>query len=148
MQKTEGVIKVALSAFVDKSKMPNERTLSEVLGRASALWDDLKAYLSSEYEPVTEHWNFSGKNHGWGLRLKHKDRTVLYMAPCKGHFLASFALGEKAVRAANESGLPDSVLEIIDGAPKYAEGRGVRLVVKSKKDLENVKKLAAIKMAN
>jgi hypothetical protein len=139
---------VALSAFDDKAKMPNEKTLSEMLGRASSLWDDLKAHISSEYKPVTKHWNFSGKNYGWGLRLKHNERIVLYMTPCKGHFLASLALGERAARAAHESRVPNAVLEIIDEAPRYAEGRGVRIAVKTKKDLENVRKLAAIKMAN
>ena len=80
--------------------------------------------------------------------MKQKKRTVLYMTPCERYFLASFALGEKAVQAAHQSDLPDSVLNIIDSARKYAEGRGVRLEVRSKKDLENVKELAAIKMAN
>ena len=70
------------------------------------------------------------------------------MTPCQGYFLASFALGEKAVRAAHQSGLPDSVLSVIDNARKYAEGRGVRLEVRSQGDLENIQKLAAIKMAN
>jgi hypothetical protein len=139
---------MALSAFDDKSKMPNEKALSETLGRASSLWNDLKAHISTEYKPVTEHWNFSGKNYGWGFRLKHKDRIVLYMTPCKGCFLASFVLGEKAVRAAHDRGLSDPVLEIIDAAPKYAEGRGVRIEVKTRKDLENAKTLAAIKMAS
>ncbi len=139
---------MALSAFDDKLNMPNETNLSEMLGRASALWDDLKTHLESQYEPLTDKWNFSGKNYGWGLQLKQNKRTVLYMTPCKGYFLASFALGEKAVQAAHQSDMPDSVLSIIDSARKYAEGRGVRLDVRSKRDLENIKKLAAIKMAN
>ncbi len=70
------------------------------------------------------------------------------MAPCQGHFLASFALGEKAVQAAHESALPAAVLEVIDRAQKYAEGRGVRLVVKTARDVRSVETLAAIKMAN
>jgi hypothetical protein len=139
---------MALSAFDDKANMPNERNLSEMLGRASVLWNDLKAHLASHYEPLTEKWNFAGKNYGWGLQLKHKKRTVLYMTPCKTYFLVSFALGEKAVQAAHQSDLAGSVLKIIDSARKYAEGRGVRLEARSKRDLENIKKLAAIKMAN
>ena len=119
---------MALSAFDDKSHLPNEKDLAAMLGPTSALWDDLKAHLASQYEPLTEQWNFSGKNYGWGLQLKQKKRTVLYMTPCQGYFLASFALGEKAVQAAHQSGLPDSVLSVIDSARKYAEGRGVRLV--------------------
>ena len=53
------------------------------------------------------------------------------MTPCEGYFIASFALGEKAVRAAHETDLPVSALEVIDIAKKYAEGRGVRLEVRS-----------------
>lgn len=139
---------MALSAFDDKSEMPSERSLSETVGRAKALWNELKAHLASRYAPLIEKWNFSGKNYGWGLQLKQNKRTVLYMTPCKGYFLASFALGEKAVQAAHESELSESVLKVIDGARRYAEGRGVRLEVKSKRDLESIKILAAIKMAN
>jgi hypothetical protein len=40
------------------------------------------------------------------------------------------------------------MLEVIDKAPKYAEGRGVRLEVRTSKDVDSIKKLAVIKMAN
>ena len=82
------------------------------------------------------------------LRLKQKKRTVLNMTPCRKHFLVGFVLGEKAVKAARVAGLPDAVMKTIEEAPKYAEGRGVLLEVRNKKDLEGVKELAAIKMAN
>ena len=72
----------------------------------------------------------------------------MYMTPCEGYFLASFALGEKAVKAAHNSDMPASVLEVIDNAKKYAEGRGVRLEVRTAGDVRNVEKLAIIKMAN
>jgi hypothetical protein len=70
------------------------------------------------------------------------------MTPCEGYFLASFALGEKAAKAAHENNLPISILEVIDSAKKYAESRGVRLEVRSVEDVRNVEKLAVIKMAN
>jgi hypothetical protein len=70
------------------------------------------------------------------------------MTPRKGSFGAAFALGEKAVGAARESGLPAAAMKVIDDAPKYAEGRGVRLEVRAAKDLAVVEKIAAIKMAN
>ena len=52
------------------------------------------------------------------------------------------------MKAAHESDLPVSILKIIDNARRYAEGRGVRLEVRSAEDVCNVGKLAAIKMAN
>ena len=139
---------MALSAFEDKSVKPSKRSLKTTLGRTSAHWDDLIAHISSEYPPLDETWNFAGAAWGWSLRLKQKKRTVLYMTPCRGHFIVGFALGEKVVKAARSSGLPKSVLSVIAEAKKYAEGRAVRLEIRTKKDLESVKRLAAIKMAN
>lgn len=139
---------MALSAFDDKSAKPKARDLKKTLGRTSAHWDGLIAHIAAEHAPLDQTWNFAGASWGWALRLKWKKRTVLYMTPCKGHFLVGFALGEKAVKAAHGSTLPDSVLTMIDQAKKYAEGRAVRIEVRSKKDLEITKKLAAIKMAN
>ena len=139
---------MALSAFDDRSREPQAEELGEVLGRAGARWRELVEHLAAEYEPLDADWTFAGANWGWSLRLKRKKRAILYLTPRERHFLAGFALGEKAVAAAHGSGLPDPVLEIIDGARKYAEGRAVRLEVRTKKDVEVVRKLAAVKMAN
>jgi len=139
---------MALSAFDDKAATPRSNELKETLGRSSSLWDQLREHLASEYQPLTEKWMFSGAKWGWSLQLKQKKRTILYMTPCKKHFLTGFVLGEKAVKAAHNSDLPDSVLALIDNARRYAEGRGVRVEVRTKRDLESTKALAAIKMAN
>jgi hypothetical protein len=141
---------MALSAFDDKTKKPRAVDLDKMLGRSHALWKGLIAHVAAEYAPLEETWNFAGANWGWSLRLKQKKRTVLYMTPCKKHFLVGLVLGEKAVKAAHSrgAGISAPVLETIDAARKYAEGRGVRLEIRKKLDLEAVKKLAAVKMAN
>jgi hypothetical protein len=139
---------MALSAFDDKSNPPRDYDLAATLGSAFVFWNELKRLMASKFSPLSEEWGFSSKKTGWGLRLKREKRTVLYMTPCEGYFMASFALGEKAVKAAHESDLPVSVLQIIDSAKKYAEGRGVRLEVRSAEDVHSVEKLAVIKMAS
>jgi hypothetical protein len=137
-----------LSTFDDKTRPPQDDDLSATLGRTFVFWNELKIRIATRFPPLSIEWGFTSKKTGWGLRLKQEKRTILYMIPCNGYFLASFALGEKAVKAAHESDLPTSVLEIIDTATKYAEGRGVRLEVRNAEDVRNVEKLAAIKTAN
>ncbi len=139
---------MALSAFDDKSSTPRAAELRKTLGRTAGLWDELKEHLESEYQPLSEKWTFAGQKWGWSLQLKQKKRTILYMTPREGFFTAGFVLGERAVKAARESGLPEPVLAMIESAKKYVEGRGVRIELRTKKDLNNTKKLAAIKMAN
>jgi len=138
---------LALSVFDDKAKQPTDADLTGVLEGSFVFWNELKERIASRFSPLTFEWAFTSKTTGWGLRLKHKERTILYMTPCAAHFLASFALGEKAVQAAHQANLPSSILKTIDSARKYAEGRGVRLRVTSARDVRDVEKLAVIKMS-
>jgi hypothetical protein len=139
---------MALSALDDKERTPTDQDVARVLGRTSNLWDTLRHTLAMQFEPLSETWRFSGKKYGWSLQLKQKKRTVVWLTPCSGHFLVGTALGEKAVKAAHESGLPAKLLDVIDSAKKYVEGRAIRLEVRTKKDLAAVQQLATIKMAN
>lgn len=140
---------MALSAFADKAVRPTDGVLQKSLGRSAAPWMRLKAEMQSAYGPLAEDWNFAGKAYGWSLRLKQKSgpkRAVVYLTPQEGQFLASFALGEKACAAARASGVPAAVLKIIDAAPKYVEGRAVRIPVRTLKDADAVRRIAACKM--
>jgi len=136
---------MALSAFDDKTHEPRKKELAAVLGGTAALWSQVVAGTRSRFDPLTEEWVFSGKKWGWALRLKQKKRAILYLTPCEGFFYAGLALGEKAVAAALASDLPASVLEVIDGSRKYAEGRAVRLEIRSKGDAESAVLLAELK---
>lgn len=139
---------MALSAFDDKRHPPGPEELELVLGKAIAHWDDLLRHLHEKYPPAEEQWGFSGQKWGWGLRVKQRKRVILYMTPQEDRFYIGFALGEKAARAALDAKLPMRVAKAIEEAPRYAEGRGLRLDVRRVSDLKWVRKLAAIKMAN
>lgn len=139
---------MALSAFDDKSAEPNATDLQTVLGRSGKLWDQLVAHCEAEFSPLESSWNYSGAKWGWSLRLRMKKRTILYMTPCSRYFLVGMVFGERAVAASQSHPLPESIVAIIDEAPRYAEGRGFRVEIRFKRDLESVRALAAIKMAN
>lgn len=139
---------MALSALDDKAEVPTDKAVFEVLGETAGLWNELKIMIRSRFDPLSEDWGFAGKKWGWSLRLKHKKRAVLYMTPSTGFFLVGFALGQKAVDAAHERGLPEPVLDLIESSPKFAEGRGVRFEVRNADDLEHVIAVAEVKMAN
>lgn len=133
------------SIFDDKTQQPDDPALTEVLGRTKKFWGDLIRHIILEYEPVTQVWGFY---KSWSLRLIRKKRTILYLIPCHGYFLCAFVFGEKATEVARKSSLPKDILTTINEARVYAEGRGFRLDVRKKQDVDTMKKLAAIKMAN
>jgi hypothetical protein len=132
-------------SFDNKAEPPDDRALSKGLGPSKAHWDRIIAHIAAEYAPVTETWGFY---KSWSLRLKRKDRTIIYLLPSEGGFRYAFVFGGKATEAARKAKLPKAVLKEIEDASVYAEGRGFRLEVKTAKDVETMKTLAAIKMAN
>lgn len=136
---------MALSAFADKAHQPTEKDLRRVLGKAYAAWVRLIKLVSDRIAPILPVWSFTTAKFGWSIRLKRNDRVILYMTPREDHFLVSFALGEKAVAAARAHKLPTAVLKIIESAPKYAEGRGVRLEVRQVREVSALATLAEIK---
>jgi hypothetical protein len=139
---------MAPSAFLERNSPPDEPKLVSVLGEVHALWKRLRHDLAREYAPLTEVWTWSGRTGGWLLKLSSRQRTLVYLIPGESRFMASFALGESACAAAAKSGLPAPLLQNIATAPRFVEGRGVRIVVHEAKDLAGVLAVAALKMEN
>lgn len=137
-----------LSALADKSHEPTDDEVRSVLGKAYEVWTSLIDAVEKRIGPVSPVWGYTSKSTGWGLRLKQKDRIIVYMTPQTGKFLVSFALGEKAVAAAKRAKLSPVLLTAIDAAPRYAEGRGLRVEVSRRDQLDDLAELAGIKSEN
>jgi hypothetical protein len=139
---------VTENAFIGKTKKPTDDELAAALGPAKSVWDRLVKDLAEESGVDVQEWNSYSPKAGWSLRLKRKKRTIAWLAPCQGCFRVAFILGDKAMKAARECGLPQRVIKILDEAPRYPEGTGVRLEVKAVKDVTVLKKLASVKLEN
>jgi len=135
------------NAFIGKTTRPTEAEVEVALGSTATLWKQLVSWMAEQGVAIQE-WNSYSPKAGWALRLKQKKRNIVYLAPCAGHFRIAFIFGDRAVAAAREGNLSNSTLKLLDEAPRYPEGTGLRLMVKTAKDLAAIKKLALIKMAN
>jgi len=136
-----------INAFIGRIVQPTADEVSAALGPKANLWNELVDWLAKQ-GAAEQEWKSSSAKYGWSLLLKKKNRTILYMAPCDGCFRASLVLGDRAVAAARQSDLSSSARKLLDEAPRYAEGTGLRFIVKSLKDLASIRKLALIKLAN
>jgi hypothetical protein len=136
------------NAFIGKTEQPTDGELSAALGPARAIWDQLLADLAREHGANIHEWNSYSPKAGWSLRVKRKARTIVWLGPRTGSFIAAFILGDKAMQAARTGKLPQRIVKIMNEAPEYPEGTGVRITLKTPKDLAAVKTLAAIKLAN
>jgi hypothetical protein len=136
------------NAFIGKLTPPSDKELAAKLGTAKPLWDRLLSDLASEHRLVVREWSSRSAKAGWSLRMMRRERNIVYLSPSHACFLASFALGAKAIEAARASELPKSVLKTIAEARKYAEGTAVRIQVRTAEDVAAVIMLAGIKLDN
>lgn len=137
-----------LSAFGENGSAPSDDDLRITLGRAYPPWKRLIALVGARISPINEVWAFTSKSTGWGLRLRHRDRIILYMTPQHQQFLVSLVLGDKAIAAANDARLSAAIRDAIAAAPRYGEGTGVRMTVTSSRQLPGLSALAQIKWEN
>jgi hypothetical protein len=135
------------NAFIGRKTPPSAKDLAATLDDSLEAWKELTVWLAGKGISNKE-WHSISPKYGWALRPKLKSRTILYMSPCAECFRVSFALGDRAVAAARASELPKALLNEIAGARRYAEGPGVRLLVKTAEDLPPVRTLVEIKLQN
>lgn len=139
---------MALSIFEDKSVRPDEQMLAEALQSSYEWWKEIREFVIQQYPQALEEWNHSGKNYGWGFRLKDKKRAIIYLTPSDKYFLFSVVFGEKATQEALHSNVSEDIKKIIREAKVYAEGRGIRFEVKTVKMISDIKELILIKLHN
>ena len=125
---------------------PSDADITATLGPSRSLWDDLRQQVCRDFAPLTEEWVFSGRKHGWALRLKRRDRAVLYLKPLEHSFRVSLGLGPRAVEGARRSKLSAPILRLIDEAVQYPEGKAVRLEIRSPRDIRVALQLVAVKL--
>lgn len=136
------------NAFAGKTAAPTDNELAASLGKSYVRWKELIADLKRELSLDGEEWNSHSVKAGWSLRLQKKKRKIVYLSPQNGCFLASFALGDKAVAVAKNSDLSPEVRDLISTARRYAEGTAVRIEVRSPADAGAVRMLAKFKADN
>lgn len=134
------------NAFIGRTEAPAEAEVGEVLGASKLVWDRLLAELAAEFGVADLEWRSYSPKAGWSLRVKKGKRTIVWMSPCAGCMRIVFILGERAIATARQGSLPARVIQLIDGAEHYPEGAGIRLNVKTVRDLPTLKKLVEIKL--
>ena len=105
----------------------------------------MRAFLD-DVPGATSAWKFYGTKHGWQLKVAMKRRALIYLIPRAGTFTAAVALREPAVAALRASKLFARQLRDIEQVRASPEGKPVRIVVTSARQLGSVKKLVEIKL--
>lgn len=136
------------NAFIGRTTAPSDADLAAALGAVKPLWDEVVVGMAQELGLTGSEWKSYGVKHGWTLQLRRGKRNIVHLAPCEGSIHVLFILGERAVAAAREARLGTVASKLLDEAPRYPEGTGIRLEVSRARQVALVRQLARIKLAN
>jgi hypothetical protein len=136
------------SVFTDKEKKPGDDDLAVALGATFKLWLSLKDFVLEKCPVALQEWHYPGEKYGWSFRIKDKKRAIIYFLPRERFFKVAFVFGEKATAQVLASGIAPAIKSLLEQAKAYAEGRGIRVDIRDKSGLADIKKLVEIKLAN
>ena len=136
------------SVFTNKAAIPTEKDLQQALGETFAHWNALVEFVLSEFPDAKQEWKFSGEKFGWSFRLNDKKRAIVYLLPRAVFFKTAFVFGQKAENEILNADIADEIKNELRAAKKYVEGKGIRIDVKTKAALDDIKKLVHIKLRN
>ncbi len=131
---------------MDKGKKPGEAELKTALSKTFPYWKTLEEFTLKSEPAAKGDWHFSGAKYGWSYRISDKKRVIIYLLPRNRFFKCAFIFGGKAYEEVMSCDISTEIKNELKAAKPYAEGRGMRLEVKSKTVLEDLKTLVKIKV--
>jgi hypothetical protein len=139
---------MSANVFIDKLPKPDDQALFRALGKTYPLWAEIENHVATAHGGSTQEWKCYDPKSGWSLKTLLRKQNLFFFTPYQGYFRIVFVFGDRAVAEILTSDLPKALIEEVENAKKYAEGRGLRVEVKTRRDVESVKKLIAIKVMN
>lgn len=133
------------NVFSDRRHQPTSGDVESLLGTRRE-W--LQELIASGEKPLVVQWKYYGAKIGWTLKLFERSRNLCFITVGKGRFWVAFVFGDRAVEAIQASALPAAVISEIRDARRYAEGRGIRLEISSRRVLGHAMTLLDIKRAS
>ncbi|WP_234571803.1 DUF3788 family protein [Rhodohalobacter sp. 614A] len=134
------------SAFHEKNITPDEVQIREKLKQAYTPLLELRETVKKIAGETVEEWKFYGPKNGWILKTFLKKRNLFFIIIYDGFFRASFVFGEKTVSKILESDISENLKKELSKARKYAEGRGVSMIVKDNSFIVDFQKLLKFKI--
>ena len=135
---------MTIGIFTDRGHQPTTQEILAAIGSKQPLWESLNSFIADSYK-LKSDFAFYGKNYGWALRLRKAGKALLSLYPGQEGFTAQIILGQEQVEKASSLGLSKKAIKIIEDAHPYPEGRWLFIKVESEPDLNDIKKLLAVK---
>ncbi len=131
----------------DKNQYPDEEVIFSHLGKSKKLWQSFFEFLHKEHADFSEEWRYYNDGKSWLMKVTRKSKTIFWLSILEGGFRTTFYFGDKAEQALEDSPVSEQLKEQFRDGKKYGKIRGLTVLFKSKKDMEDARALVMVKLA-
>lgn len=131
----------------DRDQFPTEEVIFSYLGTSRVLWKQLFDRLHRDHPDFTEQWRYYNDGKSWLLKVQQKAKTIFWLAVIEGGFRTTFYFPDKAARAISASEISGELKKQYRDGPRYGKIRGITIVHKKKRDVEDAGRLVEMKIA-
>jgi hypothetical protein len=132
-----------------KSEFPTEKIIFSHIGKSKPLWLSLFQYIAEEHPDFTQEWRYYNDGKSWLMKVQYKKKTVFWLSVIKNSFRTTFYIHEKVKKTISDSKLSDELKEQFLKGKNFGTMRirGITVVYKNKKNVENAKLLIDLKIS-
>lgn len=131
----------------DKNQFPTEDVIFSHIGKSRELWNKLFEYIHQSHPDFTEQWRYYLDGKRWLLKVTRKSKTIFWLAIVEGSFRTAFYFTDKAGPAISKSSLSDALKKQFKAGEQYGKMRGITVLYKYKRDVEDAKRLIELKLS-
>jgi len=127
-------------------EFPSESIIFSHIGKTKALWLSLFEYIHSNHPDFVEEWRYYRDGKSWLLKVTRKKKTIFWLSIIKGSFRTTFYFTDKAEEPLMSSDLSDELKNQFKSGNPLAKIKGVTVVYRSGRDIEDARILVGIKI--
>lgn len=132
--------------LTDKNEFPTEEIIYPHIGKAKVLWLSLFGHIHLDYPEFEEQWRYYNDGKSWLLKVTRKSKTIFWLSVLENSFRTTFYFTDKAKQAILKSTISDELKEQFRKGKRFNKICGLTIIFKYKKNVEDAKKLIAIKL--
>jgi hypothetical protein len=137
---------MAVGVFTDKKHRPTDAEIIKAIGPMLSIWQELVRFIREKYSTQEDFKFMYGKNYGWALRFRIKERFLVSLYPVECGFTAQVILKPEAVNKAQRVKLGKNVQQAIAQAYPYPKERWLFIAVESEKDSYDIQQLLELRV--
>jgi hypothetical protein len=131
----------------DRDQFPTEEVIFSHIGKSRVLWKQLFDRLHRDHPDFTEQWRYYNDGKSWLLKVQQKAKTIFWLGVIEGGFRTTFYFPVKAAKAISTSEISGELKKQYKDGPRYGKIRGITIVHKKKRDVEDAGRLVEMKIA-